>query len=29
MYLSGGTSEDHLGNAACRMLFAISELKEK
>ncbi len=28
MYLSGDTSEDHLGNAACRMLFAISELKE-
>jgi hypothetical protein len=28
MYLSGDTSEDHLGNAACRTLFAISELKE-
>jgi len=28
LHLKGDTNDDHLGNAACRMLFAISELKE-
>lgn len=26
-YLRGDTTEDHLGNAACRLLFAISKLE--